>query len=104
MEGERALDRQIGMHRMRAGMIEFPNIASGYAFVTINGPELLNAVAPYIENYGAEWRSEPLVERGPVIVTVQVRKPIIEMGEGVRSVDHYRYAMRVRHIANGAHR
>src|SRR6202521_2499820 len=89
---------------MRAGMIEFSNIACGYALVAINGPELLNSVAPHIENSSAEWCGEPLVERGPVIVTMQVGKSIIEVREGVRSVDHYRYAMRVSHVANGAHR
>src|ERR1700728_909131 len=89
---------------MRAGMVEFSNIAAGYAFVTINRPEFLNAVAPHIKNSGAEWCGEPLMERGPVIVTAQVRNSILEVGEGVRSVDHYRNAMRVSHIANGAHR
>src|ERR1700722_16069829 len=89
---------------MRAGMIEFSNIVSGYGFVTVNGPEFLNAVTPHIENAGAEWSSEPLMQRGPVIVTVQVGKSIVEVGKGVRSVDHYRYAVRMSHIANGAHR
>src|SRR5580704_10837328 len=92
------------MHRMRAGVIEFSNIAGGYAFVTINGPELLNAVASYIQNSGAERCSEPLMERGAVVVAVQVGNSIIEVGEGVRGVDHDRYATRVSHIANGADR
>src|SRR5258708_39324897 len=92
------------MHRMRAGMIEFSNIAGGYAVVAINGPELLNAVPLHIQNSGAEWCSEPLVERGPVVVTVQVGNSIVEVGEGVRSVDHYLHATRVSHVANGADR
>src|ERR1700728_411168 len=88
---------------MRAGMLEFPIIAGGSACAAINGPELLNAVAPHIENSSTEGCSEPLVERSAVIVTVQVRKSIIELAEGVRGVDHHRYATRVSHIANGAH-
>src|ERR1700723_487616 len=87
---------------MRAGMVEFSNIAGGYAFVAINGPELLNAVAPHIENSSTEGCSEPLVERSAVIVTVQVRKSIMKVAEGVGGLDHPRFAALLSHNRNGA--
>ena len=94
---------EVGVHRMRAGVIELGNAVQRYAFIGIQRPEGRNAILAHVQNAGAEWCAQPFVQTGAVVIAPEIGNAEIQLGKGVGAVYHDRYATRVCHVADGAH-
>src|SRR2546425_1968188 len=104
MERQRFGNRVVIGRRMRADLFELADVLHLTRGRRRQRPQLLNVLAADVQEAGADRREQPLVERGPVVVDLEIAQLEREMREGVRAVDDRLNPAAARHARDVAHR
>ena len=57
MEVDGVVDPQIGVNRVRPGVVQLPDVGVGHALVRVNGPEPGDLVLSHEQDSGTQWRA-----------------------------------------------
>ena len=78
------------MGRVRPRVVEFADVVHRHGIIAVDRPELLDAILFHIEDARAQRSAQPFVQRGAVVIAVQVRNPELEVSKCVCAIDQDR--------------
>ena len=103
MELQRLGDRVVHGRRVRADLLELPDVGVPRLGGRRERPVALDERAPHVQEPGADRRQQPLVQAGAVVVALEIGQREREVRERMRAIDDRLDAARPGHSTDVAH-
>ncbi len=95
---------QIRMHRVRSNVIQSAHVVRLKITLGKKGPDLINFFLFHIQHTGPEWCTQPLMQTGAIVITIEVRHLERHMRIGMGTIYHHLDSALMSHIDDLSHR